>query len=79
MKITEHLGNAKNTLFSFEILPPLKGQSLKELLEVEKYKKYQDSIAVYNLSQTKKAGIKTYKYTFEGFKDAIDTETEIRQ
>ena len=33
MKITEHLGNAKNTLFSFEILPPLKGQSLNELLE----------------------------------------------
>ncbi|WP_192349490.1 methylenetetrahydrofolate reductase [NAD(P)H] [Algoriphagus sp. Y33] len=33
MKITEHLGNAKSSLFSFEILPPLKGQSLKELLE----------------------------------------------
>ncbi|MBC6365325.1 methylenetetrahydrofolate reductase [NAD(P)H] [Algoriphagus sp. AK58] len=33
MKITEHLKNAKSTLFSFEILPPLKGQSLRELLE----------------------------------------------
>ena len=33
MKITEHLKNANSTLFSFEILPPLKGQSLKELLE----------------------------------------------
>ena len=33
MKITEHLQNAKSTLFSFEILPPLKGQSLKDLLE----------------------------------------------
>lgn len=33
MKITQHLENAKNTLFSFEILPPLKGQSLNELLE----------------------------------------------
>lgn len=33
MKITEHLKNAKSTLFSFEILPPLKGQSLKELCE----------------------------------------------
>jgi len=33
MKITEHLAQAKGTLFSFEILPPLKGQSLKELLE----------------------------------------------
>ncbi len=33
MKITEHLKNANETLFSYEILPPLKGQSLKELLE----------------------------------------------
>ncbi|EAZ79192.1 methylenetetrahydrofolate reductase [NAD(P)H] [Algoriphagus machipongonensis] len=33
MKITQHLENADKTLFSFEILPPLKGQSLKELLE----------------------------------------------
>ncbi|WP_373398041.1 methylenetetrahydrofolate reductase [NAD(P)H] [Algoriphagus halophilus] len=33
MKITEHLKKADQTLFSFEILPPLKGQSLKELLE----------------------------------------------
>ncbi len=33
MKITEHIKNAKGTLFSFEILPPLKGQSLKELME----------------------------------------------
>ncbi|MFC3415027.1 methylenetetrahydrofolate reductase [NAD(P)H] [Algoriphagus hitonicola] len=33
MKITEHLKNAKKTVFSFEILPPLKGQSLNELLE----------------------------------------------
>lgn len=33
MKITEHLENANSTLFSFEILPPLKGESLKDLLE----------------------------------------------
>ncbi|WBL44978.1 methylenetetrahydrofolate reductase [NAD(P)H] [Algoriphagus halophytocola] len=33
MKITEHLEKADKTLFSFEILPPLKGQSLNELLE----------------------------------------------
>lgn len=31
MKITEHLQNAKKCLFSFEILPPLKGQSIKSL------------------------------------------------
>lgn len=33
MKITECIQQAKKTLFSFEILPPLKGQSLKDLCE----------------------------------------------
>jgi methylenetetrahydrofolate reductase (NADPH) len=33
MKITEHINKAKSTLFSFEVLPPLKGQSLNEMLE----------------------------------------------
>lgn len=33
MKITDHLSNSKETLFSFEILPPLKGQSLKHLVD----------------------------------------------
>ncbi len=32
-KITEHLKNAKQPLFSFEILPPLKGQSIQQLFE----------------------------------------------
>ncbi len=32
-KITEHLKNAKKPLFSFEILPPLKGQSIQQLFE----------------------------------------------
>jgi methylenetetrahydrofolate reductase (NADPH) len=32
MKITEYIAQAEKTLFSFEILPPLKGQSLKDLL-----------------------------------------------
>jgi len=31
MKITEHINNAKKTLFSFEILPPLKGESIDSL------------------------------------------------
>jgi len=31
MKVTEHISQAKNTLFSFEVLPPLKGQNFKEL------------------------------------------------
>ena len=33
MKVTEHFKNAKDTLFSFEILPPLKGQTLKGLFD----------------------------------------------
>ncbi|MCC5937495.1 MAG: methylenetetrahydrofolate reductase [NAD(P)H] [Lunatimonas sp.] len=32
MKITEYIDQAKETLFSFEILPPLKGQSLHDML-----------------------------------------------
>ncbi|EON74952.1 5,10-methylenetetrahydrofolate reductase [Lunatimonas lonarensis] len=32
MKITEHISQASKTLFSFEILPPLKGQSLHDML-----------------------------------------------
>ena len=33
MKVTEHLKNAKETLFSIEILPPLKGQSIQSLFD----------------------------------------------
>ncbi|EMR04591.1 methylenetetrahydrofolate reductase [NAD(P)H] [Cesiribacter andamanensis] len=33
MKITEHLSSASNTLFSFEVLPPLRGQSIHSLYE----------------------------------------------
>jgi methylenetetrahydrofolate reductase (NADPH) len=31
MKVTEHIANAKNTLFSFEVLPPLKGENIQNL------------------------------------------------
>jgi methylenetetrahydrofolate reductase (NADPH) len=31
MKVTEHIRNAKKTLFSFELLPPLKGQNFEEI------------------------------------------------
>lgn len=31
MKVTEHILQAKNTLFSLEVLPPLKGQNFKQL------------------------------------------------
>ncbi len=33
MKVTEHLSQAKCTLFSFEILPPLKGQSIDYIFQ----------------------------------------------
>ena len=33
MKVTEHLKTAKETLFSFEILPPLKGKSIHSIYD----------------------------------------------
>jgi len=33
MKITEHLKTAKDTLFSIEILPPLKGKSIQSIFD----------------------------------------------
>lgn len=33
MKVTEHLKNAKKTLFSIEILPPLKGKSIQSIYD----------------------------------------------
>ena len=34
MKVTDHLKNAKKTLFSIEILPPLKGKSIDSIFNV---------------------------------------------
>ena len=31
MKVTDYLKDAKKTLFSFEILPPLKGKSIQSI------------------------------------------------
>ncbi len=33
MKIIDHIKNAKSTLFSFELLPPLKGQSIQSIFD----------------------------------------------
>ncbi|OSY88085.1 5,10-methylenetetrahydrofolate reductase [Tenacibaculum holothuriorum] len=33
MKVTEHIEKAKETIFSFEILPPLKGQNIQSIFE----------------------------------------------
>ena len=34
MKVIDHLNEAKSTLFSFEILPPLKGKSIQSIFDV---------------------------------------------
>jgi methylenetetrahydrofolate reductase (NADPH) len=34
MKVTEHIANAKSTLFSIEVLPPQKGKTIDDLLKV---------------------------------------------
>ncbi len=33
MKVTDHISSAKDTLFSFEILPPLKGKSIQSIYD----------------------------------------------
>lgn len=33
MHVTEHLAKAKDTLVSFEVLPPLKGKTITSLYE----------------------------------------------
>ncbi|MDZ7847067.1 MAG: methylenetetrahydrofolate reductase [NAD(P)H] [Owenweeksia sp.] len=33
MKVIDHLNNAKDTIFSFEILPPLKGQNIQKIFD----------------------------------------------
>jgi diacylglycerol kinase len=34
---------------------------------------------VYNIAMTKQAGFQAYRYSFEGLKEAIDNEIEIRR
>ncbi|NWJ51045.1 MAG: AAA family ATPase [Bacteroidetes bacterium] len=51
---------------------------LKELLEDSNYQKFQDKVNIYSVINTKNQGVKTFKYSYEGLKDAIETETEIR-
>ena len=33
MKVTEHLNRAGETLFSFEVIPPVKGKNIEELYQ----------------------------------------------
>ena len=52
---------------------------LESVLEKENYANMQKFVKVFTLSETSKQGFKAYKYSFEAFKDAIDTETELRK
>lgn len=51
---------------------------LKSVLEEEQFEFMREYSRVFAISRTVDSGHKAYKYSFEGFKDAIDHETEIR-
>jgi AAA15 family ATPase/GTPase len=51
---------------------------LKSVLENEHFASMQEYCKAFTISKTVNAGHKAYRYSFEGFKDAIDHETEIR-
>lgn len=51
---------------------------LEQILNETEYLHFQDFVKVYTVANTKKSGFKTYQYSFEGFKDAIENEMEIR-
>lgn len=41
--------------------------------------KFQSLANIYNIAKTKRQGFQAYRYSFDGFKEAIDNEIEIRQ
>ncbi|MDR1895607.1 MAG: AAA family ATPase [Prevotellaceae bacterium] len=51
---------------------------LKSILEQQEYATMREYTKVFAVSKTLKAGYKTYRYSYEGFSDAIEHETEIR-
>ncbi|NOQ34688.1 MAG: AAA family ATPase [Methylococcaceae bacterium] len=53
-------------------------KSLKEVLELNEYQEMQDNIAVFNLVDTQKQGLKSYCYSFDGIKEAIELNQEMR-
>ena len=68
MKVTEHLAKAKNTLISFEIIPPKRGGDIQSLLKVV------DDISKYNppfIDITSHAAEVTYEETPSGIKRKI--------
>ena len=51
---------------------------LKSVLEEDPFTSMQEYCKVFAVSRTLNSGHKAYKYSYEGFKDAIEHETEIR-
>jgi AAA15 family ATPase/GTPase len=50
----------------------------KSVLEDEKFASMREYCKAFTVSRTVNAGYQAYRYSFEGFKDAIEHETEIR-
>ena len=45
MKVIEHIDNAKDTLFSFEIIPPKRGTSVQEIIDGPMWKWIDDNMS----------------------------------
>ena len=50
----------------------------KEALEIKELKSLQDKSIVYSLVKTKFEGLNAYSYSYDGFKDALEFNNEIR-
>jgi AAA15 family ATPase/GTPase len=51
---------------------------LKSVLEERQFESMQEYSKVFTISRTLNSGHKAYRYSFDGFKDAIEFDTEIR-
>lgn len=54
-------------------------ECLKSVLEEDKFKTMQDYAKVFSISKTVKSEYKSYKYSFEEFKTAIENDIELRK
>lgn len=50
----------------------------KEVMEESDHIDFQDNVRCFDVEKTKQAGYKVYKYSFEGFSEALNNENEIR-
>jgi AAA15 family ATPase/GTPase len=53
-------------------------ESLTSVLEEDTLGNMREYVKIFKVAKTLKAGYQTYRYSFEGFKEAIEHETEIR-